>query len=146
MFSIIPSHLRWPRAPGGPVIIILPYVQKNKLKKISEFITPWPCFVIAATDHIIEKHPDIVNKTLRIIHQQCDDFMNNEQAIGMVSERYDIALRDTARWFHSTEWAINGWVSDKMLSGVLYTLKEAGIIEENATTDQLIWKRNRRLD
>lgn len=120
-----------------------PYVEKNMLKRIGEYVSPWPCFVLAASESIISSKPKIVSKVLRVIHKSCAQFMENDDAISLVSERYGIKDSDATKWYHSTEWATDGWVSNKMLKNVIYTLKEAHIIKDDINIDQLIWQRNR---
>lgn len=119
-----------------------PYVEKGDLKKIGEFVTPWPCFMMAATEKVLAEKPKVVSKMLRIINRSCAQFMERDNAIELVSQRYGIAERDAAKWYHATEWATDGWVSNKMLKNVVYTLKEAQIIPEIVDTNQLIWQRN----
>ncbi|MEL7531677.1 MAG: substrate-binding domain-containing protein [Bacteroidota bacterium] len=118
-----------------------PYVDKGILRRVGEFITPWPCFVIAATDDILAREPDSIIRMLRTIHDSSDQFMQDPKAIEMVSQRYEQKLSDVERWYHSTEWAIHGWVSDKMMNSVKYHLKVAGILEKDSPTPELIWKR-----
>jgi len=118
-----------------------PYVDSGQLKRVGEFITPWPCFVIAATDAILAEQPENIIRMLRTIHDSCDDFMRNDEAIRLVSERYEQKLKDVERWFHSTEWAIHGWVSDKMIKSILYHLQAAGIVGEEEKVPELIWRR-----
>jgi len=118
-----------------------PYVDSGQLKRVGEFLTPWPCFVIAATNKILDEQPESIVEMLRVIHNSCRNFMRNEQAIQMVSERYGQKLKDVERWFHSTEWATHGWVSNKMLKSVVYSLQTAGIIEENEEWVDLVWRR-----
>ena len=118
-----------------------PYVDSGQLKRIGEFNTPWPCFVIAATDDILERESVAIIRMLRTIHDTCDQFMQDENTIDLVSKRYNQRPKDTARWYHSTAWAIDGWVNDKMIKSVLYNLRTAGIIEENEVIPELIWKR-----
>ncbi|WP_020536620.1 substrate-binding domain-containing protein [Lewinella cohaerens] len=119
-----------------------PFVKSGQLKRIGEFLTPWPCFVIAATDKVLENQPDNIVRLLRTIHDACDTFMQDEQITKMVSERYGITQENATRWYHSTEWAIHGWVSNKMLKSVLYSLRSAGIIAEEETIPPLVWTRN----
>jgi ABC-type nitrate/sulfonate/bicarbonate transport system substrate-binding protein len=118
-----------------------PYVDSGELKRIGEYNTPWPCFVIAARDEILEKHPEHITRMLRIIHDQCDRFMENRDAIAIAANRYGLQMPDVERWFNSTEWAIHGWVSDKMIENVIYHLKTAEIIEADTDIPELIWKR-----
>jgi ABC-type nitrate/sulfonate/bicarbonate transport system substrate-binding protein len=118
-----------------------PYVNSGQLKRIGEFLTPWPCFVIAATNAVLKAQPENIIRLLRTIHDACDRFMQDEKAVPLVSERYGLSLRDTTRWYHSTEWAIHGWVSNKMLRSVIYSLQAAGIIDEDQAIPELVWKR-----
>jgi ABC-type nitrate/sulfonate/bicarbonate transport system substrate-binding protein len=118
-----------------------PYVDSGELKRIGEYATPWPCFVIAAREEILEKEPESVIRLLRTIHDSCDNFMYDDTAIEKVSERYKLEREDVARWYHSTEWAIHGWVSDKMMNSVVYHLKLAGILDKDEVAPELVWKR-----
>ena len=119
-----------------------PYVDSGLLKRIGEFPTPWPSFMIAASDEILEKHPDKIVKLLEITHKSCGNFMENSEAvIPQVAERYQLKLEDAENWFHRTEWATDGWVSDKMLQSVIYNLKLANILSQDKAIPELIWKR-----
>ncbi len=118
-----------------------PYVDAGKLRRIGEYLTPWPCFVIAASDRILEKAPEAVDKMLDIIQDSCQQFMHNDSMIPLTSQRYDQKLRDIERWYHSTEWAADSWVSDKMIKSVIFHLKAAGIIGREQEIPELIWKR-----
>lgn len=118
-----------------------PYVTKGQLKRIGEFISPWPCFMIAARNEIIEAYPDELDAFLKVVHKSCEMFMQNPDAPNQVSQRYGLALRDARYWFHSTEWTTDSWVSNKTLTSVVFALKEAGIIDSNSTPENLVWKR-----
>jgi len=118
-----------------------PYVDAGQLRRIGEYNTPWPCFVIAATDKILKEHPESIIRMLRTIHDECDKFMQNDTIIPEVAKRYDQRLKDVERWYNSTEWAIHGWVGDKMMKSVIYHLQTAEIIGEDEIIPDLVWKR-----
>lgn len=119
-----------------------PYVDSGQLRRVGEYKTPWPCFVIAARREILENEPDSIIRMLRTIHDSCDTFMQHDkEMIHLVAQRYYQQVEDVARWYHSTEWAIHGWVSDKMIKSVVYHLRLAGILAEDAEVPDLIWKR-----
>ncbi len=120
-----------------------PWVDNGQLKRIGEFITPWPCFMIAARDEILDAAPDAVTRMLRVIHDSCDRFMQTNDYIPMVAKRYEQKLKDVERWYHATEWAIHGWVSDKMLRSVIYNLQVSEIIEEDDIIPNLVWQREK---
>jgi len=118
-----------------------PYVDAGHLRRIGEFVTPWPCFVIAARNEVIERDPDSVIRMLRTIHNSCDHFMGSSENIALVADRYGQKLSDVERWYHSTEWAIHGWVSDKMLRSVVHNLQVSEIIPQSKTIPSLVWMR-----
>ena len=120
-----------------------PYLREGRMKKIGEFISPWSSFVIAATNKVIKDQAENLSKVLKIIQSSCHDFMKNPRAIKMIYDRYKIEKQEAERWFHATEWTVDGWVSNKMLEEVADTLKKAKIVESNARLDEVIWKRNR---
>ncbi|MDX2304304.1 MAG: ABC transporter substrate-binding protein [Microscillaceae bacterium] len=118
-----------------------PYIDAGQLRRIGEYLTPWPCFVIAATDRILAEQSENIIRMLRTIHDSCDLFMQNDQNISVVSERYHLKLPDAERWYHSTEWAIHGWVSDKMIKSIIFHLYDAEIISKEQAIPELIWRR-----
>ena len=61
----------------------------------------------------------------------------------LIEKDYEIKNADATKWYHSTEWATDGWVSNKMLKNVIFTLREANIIENDVNIAQLVWQRNR---
>ena len=68
--------------------------------------------------------------------------MRMPNAIDLVSTRYEQKPKDVERWYHSTEWAIHGWVSEKMTDSIVFHLKTAGIIQNgDEQGKELIWKR-----
>ena len=119
-----------------------PYVDSGQLKRIGEFPTPWPSFMIAASDSILAQRPNLISKMLDVIHESCTNFMKeSETVILQVAARYQLKPKDAENWFHRTEWAVDGWVSDKMLQSVIYNLKLASILEKDKAIPELIWKR-----
>jgi len=118
-----------------------PFVDNGQLRRVGEYNTPWPCFVIAATDKILKEHPDSIIRMLRTIHDECDKFMHDDTIVQLVSERYNQKIKDVERWYNSTEWAIHGWVSEKMMKSVIYHLQLAEIIGADEKIPDLVWKR-----
>ena len=118
-----------------------PYVDSGELRRIGQYLTPWPCFVVAATDKILAEQPENIIRMLRTIHDSNDSFMQDKTAINQVSKRFGQKKKDVEQWFHHTEWSIHGWVSNKMLESVVYNLKVAGIVKRKQTIPQLVWLR-----
>jgi sulfonate transport system substrate-binding protein len=44
-----------------------PYVDNGTLKHLGDYVTPWPCFMIAATNDIISKEKEAIDNLLKVI-------------------------------------------------------------------------------
>ncbi|MGB3466119.1 MAG: substrate-binding domain-containing protein [Cyclobacteriaceae bacterium] len=106
-----------------------PYVDRGALKRIGEYPTPWPCFVIAATNSIISSDPQLIRDTLAVIFETNRSFMSDPSTVQLVSERYAQKVADVAEWFTSTEWAVKDTIEKEAIDKVVYTLKKANVIE-----------------
>lgn len=117
-----------------------PYVDQGMLKCLGEFVTPWPCFMLAATDNAIKNKSDALGKMLKTLYFINKQFMTAVDSIDQVSERYQQQFEDVTNWFHSTEWTTNDEISPKMLENVIYTLKKSKIIQEKIAPQKLCFK------
>ena len=119
-----------------------PYVDQGILRRLGEYFSPWPCFVIAATENIISSSAPQLKRTLKIIHQSCSTFMADNSSPNLVSKRYGLEDKDAFKWFHATEWATDGWISNKMLNSTMSNLQLAGIIDHAVPPNELVWLRS----
>ncbi len=115
-----------------------PYVDSGQLRKIGAYPTPWPCFVIAASDKIMREQPQAINSMLDVIHKSCGKFMNNPAMIPLVSQGYKQREEDIQEWYQMTQWAVNSSIDQSMIDEVVTSLKAAGIISESQLVPELI--------
>lgn len=115
-----------------------PHLEQQNMKRLSEFPTPWACFMVAATENILAKEAEAVKKVVEIIHNSCKEFMQNKKAVDMVSDRYGIEKEDAQTWFSATKWATNSQINHSMLNQVVESLFQAGIIEEKSDAERLL--------
>lgn len=114
-----------------------PYVDDGQLRRLGEYVTPWPCFMIAARDQMIDEQPEALKAMLEVIQFAAGQFMVTPNGIEMVAERYGLDLQDAQRWWHSTEWATSSLVREKMIQSVSFTLNQAGIVEDEIVYDKV---------
>ncbi len=107
-----------------------PYVDNGELKCLGEFVTPWPCFVLAASDAILSSASEEVKQLVHTIHFVCTQFVKTPGILELLSNRYNQKQEDIENWFHSTEWATTSEVSHKMIENVVHSLKKARLMEE----------------
>lgn len=109
-----------------------PLVDKGIFRRIDDCPTPWPCFVIAVRNEILEKHPETVEKILAIINKKTSEFKEIPGIDDTLSERYHQKKEDIQEWLSLTEWS-QKQLSVEMLNKVQNQLLELAIIDKKGT-------------
>ncbi|WP_028981855.1 substrate-binding domain-containing protein [Sporocytophaga myxococcoides] len=117
-----------------------PLVDAGEFRRIGERLTPWPCFVFAASENFIEKHGSILTTFFKIVNKSVETFMQNPEASNMVSERYSLKKEDAKQWFESTKWNIENGIDVKILDNIQEWLYRLHIISAKKISTQLIFK------
>lgn len=82
-----------------------PYVDNNTFRRIGDFPTPWPCFVIASRTPFLENNIPDVSNILEIINNITQDFKNRKQIAAVLAENYQQDIEDIKEWLLKTEWS-----------------------------------------
>ena len=82
-----------------------PLVDSGVFRKIGDCPTPWPCFVIAVRDEILEKHPKIVSKILEIINSKTATFKKIPSIDAVLAAKYYQKIEDIQEWLQLTTWS-----------------------------------------
>ena len=85
-----------------------PYTEQKKCKYIGEVVTPWPCFVIAVRNDVLEKYEEELNKMCLIVEEKAKALKMNENAIDLISWRYNLRRGQVENWLNETEWNYEG--------------------------------------
>jgi ABC-type nitrate/sulfonate/bicarbonate transport system substrate-binding protein len=81
-----------------------PLVDKGVFRRIDNCPTPWPCFVVAVRNEILETNYQEVQTVLEIINAATKDFKSIENIDKTLANRYDQQLPDIQKWLKITEW------------------------------------------
>ncbi|WP_130276169.1 ABC transporter substrate-binding protein [Cecembia calidifontis] len=106
-----------------------PLVDQGLFKRINEIPTPWPCFVLVASEQSLNQHADVLKKIRDMVYDEAQKFkfsLNTSQAI---SEFYGIQKKDIEEWLESTSWAENNNIGAEELQKVIETLQNLQIIK-----------------
>lgn len=114
-----------------------PLVDKGIFRRIADCPTPWPCFVIAVRDEILEKNPKIISKILEIINQTTEEFKEIPSIDITLSETYHQKINDIQEWLSITEWSQKP-LAEEMLNKVQNQLLELGIIDKKGTFANIV--------
>ena len=114
-----------------------PLVDKGIFRRIADCPTPWPCFVIAVRDEILEKQPAIISKILKIINQTTQEFKDIPSIDKTLASNYNQKIEDIQEWLSLTQWSQKA-LSEKMLNKVQNQLFQLKIIDKIGTFEDIV--------
>jgi len=109
----------------------LPWVVDGTFKRIGEFPTPWPFFVVVTHEDFLtsETAAQDLKTVLDIVREQAESFKTGgDESLKYIKENYKIEPEAAAEWMASVTWALAPTVDVGMLKGVADTLHRLGKI------------------
>ncbi len=106
-----------------------PLVDEGIFRRVDECPTPWPCFVIAATDHFIKEQPETLRAILNTINATSEEFKYIPSIDRMIANRYQQDLVDVQEWLRLTEWSTEQ-IKETTVGQVQKQLMALGIIKK----------------
>jgi ABC-type nitrate/sulfonate/bicarbonate transport system substrate-binding protein len=107
-----------------------PIVDSGALRRVDEHRSPWPAFVLVATDAVLAEHPREVERIQKVIRDQARGLMEKKTAPEMVAQRYRMGLDDAREWFSGVRWNTDGRMDPAVLEGVVKALVDAGMLAD----------------
>ena len=114
-----------------------PLADKGIFRRIGDCPTPWPCFVIAVRNEVLETQPEIIRTILEIINQTTEEFKDIPSIDKTLSSRYNQKIEDIQEWLSLTEWSQKS-LDNKTLNNVQNQLLELSIIDKKGTFADIV--------
>ncbi|WP_456866987.1 substrate-binding domain-containing protein [Galbibacter sp. BG1] len=116
-----------------------PLVDKGIFRRVDDCPTPWPCFVIAVTDKLLEKSPSLVNHILEVINTYTEDFKDIPSIDRMLANRYEQKVEDIQEWLSITRWSQEN-ITPIMVKNIQEQLERLAIIEKTLPYSKIVTK------
>lgn len=107
-----------------------PYVDAGIFKRIGNCPTPWPCFVIAVRDEILEKHPYAIKKVVAIINSYTSDFKKTPNIDAILAKRYHQKQEDIQQWLKITRWNSTKHITKNLITRIQNKMMSYNVIKE----------------
>ena len=111
-----------------------PLVDQGIFRKIGECPTPWPCFVIAVRNEMLQNHPNIIQKILEIINTTTSEFKDIPSIDRTLATRYHLKIEDVREWLTLTEW------SQKKLNQKTFDIVQNQLFELNLIDQKIAYQ------
>jgi len=82
-----------------------PIVDKGIFRRVDDCPTPWPCFVIAVCNEVLENDKEALTKILNVINQMTASFKDIPNIESVLAKRYNQKKEDITDWLKITEWS-----------------------------------------
>jgi sulfonate transport system substrate-binding protein len=115
-----------------------PLVDSGTFRRIGNCPTPWPCFVIAVRNEILEKHHTEIKKVLDIINEQTKDFKNIENIDKILAKRYEQKLEDIQKWLKITDWNDGKPITKNLITRIQNKMVRFNVIEKTKNSGEFI--------
>ena len=114
-----------------------PLVDKGIFKRIADCPTPWPCFVIAVRNEVLDKYPNTIRLILEIINATSEEFKYIPSIDRTLASRYHLKLEDIQEWLSLTQWSQKN-LDEKTLNKVQNQLFDLSLIDKKGTFAKMV--------
>lgn len=114
-----------------------PIVDQGIFRRVANCPTPWPCFVIAATDTFIKQNKSTLKHILEVINNNTIDFKSIPSINRTLANSYEQQTEDIDAWLSITEWS-EKQLSSKTLQKVQKTLHQLDLIKETLSEEKIL--------
>ncbi|WP_109852880.1 substrate-binding domain-containing protein [Aquimarina sp. AU58] len=115
-----------------------PLVDNGVFRRVVDCPTPWPCFVIAVREDILNTKKEEIKAILDIINTTTTDFKHIPSIDRTLAYRYDQQLEDIQKWLQHTEWS-QSLIKKETLIEVQDYLFNLQIINKKIAPEKLIY-------
>ncbi|MFK7888242.1 MAG: ABC transporter substrate-binding protein [Gammaproteobacteria bacterium] len=106
-----------------------PYVTNGEFRRVADFPSPWPCFVVAVTEKMLAMAPEACAVALRAVMASAFTLLRRDDVVPLIAQRYNLDVPSVEAWLAVTRFATRIGVDQTMIDGVAQTLLELGIID-----------------
>jgi ABC-type nitrate/sulfonate/bicarbonate transport system substrate-binding protein len=114
-----------------------PLVDKGIFRRVDDCPTPWPSFVIAVREDVLQENKNEMKKLLKCINEQTKVFKSIPNIDSILATKFQQKIEDIQQWLKLTEWSQNN-LSEEMIETIQNQLLELQIIDKKNTYKNLV--------
>ena len=114
-----------------------PLVDNGIFRRVGDCPTPWPSFVIAVRENVLQENKNEIKKLLNCINEQTQVFKSIPNIDSVLANKFQQKVEDIQQWLKLTNWSQNN-LSEEMTGTILNQLLELQIIDNKITYKKLV--------
>ena len=107
-------------------------------RRIDNCPTPWPCFVVAIRNEVLENNFNEVKKVLDIINKQTSVFKDIKNIDKTLANRYQQQLPDIQKWLKLTKWNDGKPITKNLITRIQNKMIRFNVIKEKKKSGDFI--------
>lgn len=115
-----------------------PLVDSGLFKRVGEIPTPWPCFVIVATEQILGTHAEVLVRLRDMVYAFADKMTQTDDFSATISKTYGIQEEDVNAWLKQTKWSTDNKIEKFTLEDTMDVLLNLGLAEKKIKVKKLV--------
>lgn len=115
-----------------------PWVDSGEFKRIGEVPSPWPCFVIVATEKAISEFGELIFELRDLVYRASAEIQSNPQTPTEIQKGYGLELEDIKAWLSQTIWETEAIISKTEMDKAMEKMIELGIIKAKSGLEQIL--------
>jgi len=105
-----------------------PYVDNGEMLRISNFPTPWSCFVTCVRKSIMKSHSKQIEKVMQSVLQTANDLKTSSLVEKLIAREYQLQISDVKSWLKTIEWQSTINLNEEWVEKVKVKLKQLDLI------------------
>lgn len=114
-----------------------PLVDQGIFRRIGECPTPWPCFVIAVRNSVLENDKATIARLLKVINDVTTSFKQCQGIEQILANRHQLQYADVEQWLAVTEWSQSN-LSESTVTQIQNRLFELNLIDKKSNFTTLV--------
>jgi ABC-type nitrate/sulfonate/bicarbonate transport system substrate-binding protein len=115
-----------------------PLVDSGIFRRVDDCPTPWPCFVVAVRNEVLENNFHEVKKVLDIINTETRDFKKIKNLDKTLANRYEQKLEDIQEWLKITEWNDGKPMTKNLITRIQNKMIKLNVMNKRKNSSEFI--------
>jgi ABC-type nitrate/sulfonate/bicarbonate transport system substrate-binding protein len=118
-----------------------PWVDKGDFKRIGEVPSPWPCFVIVATNASLLEYGPVISELRNLVYEISSKLQDDPETVIQIANKYHLDEPDVREWLSQTKWATSEIISRKEMELAMEYMIKLGILKSKLNpADYLVFE------
>ncbi len=105
-----------------------PYVDNGEMQRLSDFPTPWSCFVTCVRKSILETNKPQIDELIKNVLNTANNLKKSPLAEKLIAREYKLEIPDVHNWLQTIEWQAKINLNKRLVNKVKKKLKQLNLI------------------